>query len=318
LCPPFFCLEAPMLQPVLSDAEALEWLRHAGGTTLSQCELARMWSWNEMRVSRRLRQWEDERHIIRQNGAIYYRTVTAITVDNQCDNGVDNIAITAASIHITPTRTPTCFRLTSALLCGCAFALFGTAVCANGLYAWSLGSSDVAGAVFSAIGIAADTPVFLLPSVSAAQWRSGRRMRSIVGWAVYGPALVFALAGSVGFASLNIADVVAARSSRSSPAIELAQRRLDVATKQSVAECGRVGPLCRARQAEERQALADLGVARRAVEAAADPQVAKAVALVAWMTPWTPSGEDVALGRLALLVLLPQMAGLVLMCGRRR
>jgi hypothetical protein len=197
-------------------------------------------------------------------------------------------------------------------------ALFGTAVCANGLYAWSLGSSDVAGAVFSAIGIAADTLVFLLPSVAAAQWRSGRRIRSMVGWLVYGPALAFAVSGSVGFASLNIADVVAARSSRSSPAVELAQRRLDVATKQTAVECQRIGPLCRQRQGEERQALADLANAQSMMAQTADPQVAATSRLVAWMTPWRPSADDLGLGRLALLTLLPQLGGLVLMAAGRR
>jgi hypothetical protein len=190
-------------------------------------------------------------------------------------------------------------------------------ITANAVYAWSLGAGDLAGAVFAGIGIAADALVLLLPSVAASQWRAGRRARSLVGWAVYPLAFAFAVAGSVGFSAVNIADVISARAGRTSPGIELAQRRLDVAAKQVAAECKQVGPLCRQRQAEERQALADLSAACAAVAAGADPQAAQVAALVAWASPWRPSPDGVALARLALLALLPQLGGLVLMAGRK-
>src|SRR6516162_296011 len=44
-----------------------------------------------------------------------------------------------------------------------AMVLFGSAVCANGEYAWSLGPSPTASIVFCSIGVAADSLVFLLP-----------------------------------------------------------------------------------------------------------------------------------------------------------
>jgi hypothetical protein len=83
--------------------------------------------------------------------------------------------------------------------------------------------------------------------------------------------------------------------------MEFARARLDVAREQSATECKKVGPLCRARQAEERQALVELAGARSAVAAQSDPQVANAVRLVAWMTPLRPSENDLAMVRLALL-----------------
>jgi hypothetical protein len=202
------------------------------------------------------------------------------------------------------------------LLTGVAVTLFATAVASNAAFSWSLGASDGARSVFAGIGVAADVLVFVLPSVAASKWRSGCRMASLATWSLYGPAFVFAVSGSIGFSALNIGDVTAVRAARTSPAIELAQRRLDVATAQVATECKRVGPLCRERQAEERQALADLAGARSMVARASDPQVAQASALVAWMTPLRPSENDFAMVRLALLTLLPQLGGLVLMVSR--
>jgi hypothetical protein len=82
-------------------------------------------------------------------------------------------------------------------------------------------------------------------------------------------------------------------------------------------ECRKVGPLCRARQGEERQALADLGAALSAQAAVADPQVNQAVRLIAWLTPLRPADGDLAMLRLGLIVLIPQLAGLVLLVARR-
>jgi hypothetical protein len=78
-----------------------------------------------------------------------------------------------------------------------------------------------------------------------------------------------------------------------------------------------VGPLCRARQGEEQKALADLGAALSAQAAVADPQVSQAVKLVAWLTPLRPGDGDLAMVRLGLIVLIPQLAGLVLLVARR-
>jgi hypothetical protein len=52
------------------------------------------------------------------------------------------------------------------------------------------------------------------------------------------------------------------------------------------------------------------------VAQSADPQVVKAAALVAWFSPLRPSEDDLAMVRLALLTLLPQLGGLVLMVAR--
>jgi hypothetical protein len=157
-----------------------------------------------------------------------------------------------------------------------AVVLFAAAVAANAEYAWSLGASPISSAVFCAIGVAADALVFLLPlAASRASW-----LVALIGWAMWFLALCFALCGAVGFAALNIADTVAQRLERSSPAIDLGKAKLAAASAAVAAECRRVGPLCRARQGDERQAIADLGAAESAQASVADPQVNQAVKLV--------------------------------------
>ena len=56
----------------------------------------------------------------------------------------------------------------------------------------------------------------------------------------------------------------------------------------------------------------------QSVGQAADPQTDAAIRILAWMTDGalTPTGDDFAMLRLALLALLPQIGGILLMVGR--
>jgi hypothetical protein len=194
-----------------------------------------------------------------------------------------------------------------------AVVLFAAATGANAEYAGTLGASPISSGVFCTIAVAGDCLVFLLPlAASRASW-----LVALIGWAMWFLALCLALCGAVGFAALNIADTVAQRSERSSPAIDLGKAKLAAATAAVSAECRRVGPLCRARQGEERQALSELTGALVAQAAVADPQVSQAVKLVTWLTPLRPADADLAMVRLGLIVLIPQLAGLVLLVARR-
>src|SRR5262249_30900697 len=127
----------------------------------------------------------------------------------------------------------------------------------------------------------------------------------------------YALNNSVGFASLNIADAAVVRVGRSTPAIDLAQRTVDTIAKSREAECLRRGPLCRDLEAQERQALASLRTERTKL---ADPQIDAASKRVAWLTRGgiNPAPDDLAMLRLTLLTLLPQLGGLLLMVARAR
>jgi hypothetical protein len=228
-----------------------------------------------------------------------------VTEDTQDHAALDHAALDHALL---PNGPPFRWALTAV-----AVVLFAAATAANAEYAWSLGASPISSAVFCAIGIAADCLVFLLPLVAS---RSPLPI-ALIGWAVWILVLCFALCGAIGFVALNIADTVAQRSERSSPAIDLGKAKLAAASAAVSAECKRVGPLCRTRQADERQALSEVTGALAAQAAVADPQVSQAAKLVAWLTPLHPAEGDLAMVRLGLIVLIPQLAGLVLMVARR-
>jgi len=106
---------------------------------------------------------------------------------------------------------------------GAALALAAVGITMNGWFARSLGSTDAAGYLFLAVGVASDAVALVLPSVCAGQWQVARRTTAAAGWAVWLMTFAFAISSSVGFASVNIADVTMARASRVTPAVTAAQ-----------------------------------------------------------------------------------------------
>jgi hypothetical protein len=215
--------------------------------------------------------------------------------------------------------TPSHRSVASIFLVTAAFVLAGVGITTNGWFARSLGSSDTAGWLFLAIGVAGDLVALVMPSCAAGLWHNGQRAASLVGWAVWTLTFAFAVTAGIGFASVNIADVAAARAARITPAISAAQSALSDAMSARDRECVKgVGKFCREREtavAERRQIL---DTAMASVGKAADPQTDAAVKLVAWVTlgELRPSGEDFAMLRLVLLALLPQIGGILLMVSR--
>jgi hypothetical protein len=200
-----------------------------------------------------------------------------------------------------------------------AFALAGVGIAMNGWYARSLGSTDVAGWLFLAIGIAADLVALVMPSCAARLWQARQRASSLAGWAVWVMTFVFAVMAGVGFASTNIADTTLARASRPSPAVATAQAALSDAMSARDRECkGGVGKFCREREATVNERRQALDVATQTVVQAADPQTESAIRIVSWVTHGTlqPTGNDFAMLRLVLMALLPQIGGILLMVRR--
>ncbi|MDE2329278.1 MAG: hypothetical protein KGK16_00615 [Bradyrhizobium sp.] len=226
---------------------------------------------------------------------------------------------TVAASLIGP-ATPSHHRLAPAILSTAALTLGAVGITINGWFARSLGSSDVAGWLFLAVGVAADLVALVLPSCAASLWRSRQRSTALVGWTVWLLTFIFAVAASIGFTSTNITDVKLSRASRVTPAIASAQATLSDAMAARDRECkGGVGKFCREREtavAERRQMLDS---AMASVEAAADPQTEAAIKLVSWGSRGllNPAPEDFAMLRLILLALLPQIGGILLMIGQR-
>ena len=220
-----------------------------------------------------------------------------------------------ASDAVTPSYRP----VASIFLVAAAFALAAVGITTNGWFARSLGSSDIAGWLFLAIGVAADLVALVMPSCAAALWHNRQRTASLAGWAVWTMTFVFAVTAGIGFASVNITDVTAARSARVTPAVAAAQSALRDAMSARDRECGNgVGKFCREREAAVAGRRQILDAAMASVGETADPQTDAAVKLVAWVTHGVlrPSGDDFAMLRLVLLALLPQIGGILLMVSR--
>jgi hypothetical protein len=222
---------------------------------------------------------------------------------------------TNTSGAVTPSRS----RVAPILLMAAAFALAGVGMTMNGWFARSLGSSDVAGWLFLAIGVAADLIALVVPSCAARLWQARQRATSLVGWAVWAMTFVFAVTAGIGFASVNITDVTLARASRTTPTIQTAQAALADAMAARDRECkGGVGKFCREREATVNERHQALDVVMESVGQTADPQTDAAIRIVAWATfgALKPTGDDFAMLRLILLALLPQIGGILLTVGR--
>jgi hypothetical protein len=227
------------------------------------------------------------------------------------------------TIDVTPvTPVPKAgIALSSVTLRLAALALAAVGITMNGWFARSLGSTEPAGYLFLAVGVAADAVALVLPSVAAGRWGDRQRASPAAGWAVWLMTFAFAISSSVGFASINIADVTMARASRVTPAVTAAQSALADALGARDRECrGGVGRFCREREAAVASARTGLETAMGAVATTADPQTAAITKLVTWASRGTvtPSPDDVEMIRLALLALLPQIGGILLMVGRSR
>ncbi|MGJ4889013.1 hypothetical protein ACQR1Y_12505 [Bradyrhizobium sp. HKCCYLRH3099] len=200
-----------------------------------------------------------------------------------------------------------------------ATALAGTGIVVNAWYARSLGSTETAGWLFLAIGIGADCAALALPSVAASLWDARQRARALAGWLVWLATFIFAVTAGIGFASVNIADVTASRSSRVTPAVAQAQSALADAMAARDRECkGGVGKFCREREAAVAAARDELAKHTGKLDVLADPQTDAAVSLLAWISGGTlkPTPHDFAMLRLVLLALLPQIGGVLLMLAR--
>jgi hypothetical protein len=255
-----------------------------------------------------------------------------------------NVTVTSAALAVTPDVTPVTLAVTlpftdvthapeshclmpdgrpisSYGLTAAALALAGVGVTMNGWFARTLGSTDLAGWLFLAVGVASDLVALVVPPIAIRLWQARQRVTAAVAWMVWSMTFVFAVTSGIGFASVNIADVTLTRASRVTPAVTVAQEALRDAVASRNRECGGgVGRFCRERE----EAVADrqraLDSALSSVERAADPQTDAAVKIVAWLSAGTakPGADGFAMLRLMLLALLPQIGGILLMIGRTR
>jgi hypothetical protein len=226
---------------------------------------------------------------------------------------VDVTPVTASQRHVTPISS---YGVTIA-----AMALAGVGITMNGWFAQTLGSTDLAGWLFLAIGVASDLAALAVPPAAARLWQARQRATAIMAWLVWSMTFVFAVTSGIGFASVNIADVTLTRASRVTPAVTMAHDALRDAEASRNRECaGGVGRFCREREQAVTERRHALDAALGSVERAADPQTDAAIKIVAWLTAGAakPAADGFAMLRLMLLALLPQIGGILLMIGRAR
>jgi hypothetical protein len=228
---------------------------------------------------------------------------------------------TAATLRLAEPVKRSRRQLAPLLLSTAALGLAAVGIIINGWFARSLGSSDVAGWLFLAVGVAADIVALVMPSCAAGLWQAGQRATALAGWGLWLMTFSFVVMAGIGFASVNIADVTQARAARVTTAVQTAQSALSDAMASRDRECkGGVGKFCREREATVADRRQVLDVAMRSVEQTADPQTEAAIRIVAWVSRGAlhPTGDDFAMLRLVLLALLPQIGGILLMIGRSR
>ena len=257
-------------------------------------------------------------------------TVPAPKTKPQLPSGASGAVVTSQLNHslvapVTPSRvtsrvTPS-RPLASIILAISAFGLAGVGITMNGWFARSLGSSDIAGWLFLAIGVGADAAALALPACAARLWDGRQRGAALAGWVVWAMTFAFAVTAGIGFASVNISDVTLQRASRVTPAIEAARADLADAMTSRDRECaGGVGKVCRQREDTVTIRRQALDTAMHAIERTADPQTDAAMRIVTWLSSGLlrPTSDDFAMLRLTLLAILPQIGGVLLMIGRWR
>jgi hypothetical protein len=218
-----------------------------------------------------------------------------------------------------PPAAPSRRSFASHIMTVTAIGLAGVGLTMNGWFSKTLGSSDTAGWVFLAIGVAADLIALATPACAASLWAKRQRGSAAAAWLVWAVSFVFVVTAGIGFASMNISDVTIARASRVTPAVTAAQTALDDAKAARDRECkSGTGKFCREREAQVTARQEALNLASKEVAQAADPQTEAAAKMVAWATGGVvkPGEADFAMLRLILLALLPQVGGILLMIGR--
>jgi hypothetical protein len=193
-----------------TEAEALAWLRSQPGGKIetSIAELTRLWRWSRARVTARLKQWADAGTITRSKARSGRSLITAL--------GAEATAAAAGSVEpaqaIPAARRRNAFRfiggtVLAAIAVGIAW--FGLQI--NAWYGASLGKTTEAGMLLAGLSVAADILALILPAAACALWFERHRAAALTAWAVWTMTIAITLMASIGFASLNIADTIAAR-----------------------------------------------------------------------------------------------------------
>jgi len=249
----------PPFGNVLGDVEALSWLLNqpTGHLEVSVAELASLWGWGRTRVYRRLERWEQEGRIAKcgmpggrwlvsaiadrpmaLTGAVSATPgVPADRVDTEKSqelapkfSGPIPAGVHQAEWH--PDARPDTSRASgrlarmaiSAVLVVIALAIAWFGIRINAWYGATLGRTAEASLLLAGLSVAADALALVLPATGRMLWLDRRLGAAAMAWGLWSLTAAIALLASIGFASLNIADVTAARSRTASDVERLTAR----------------------------------------------------------------------------------------------
>jgi hypothetical protein len=220
--------------------------------------------------------------------------------------------------------------LLGAMLLLVTFAVAALGVGINAQTGWRFGTTLISAATFAGLSMAADVLAIALPTVAVALWLRSRWALASAAWATWALSLALAVLASIGFVNRHVGDAAAARqavlgtaaalTAQRDAAITTARQAVAAAAASRQAECTIRGPRCRAAEQQEQARLTELSAALALPMPAvprvadADPQLAGALRLASW-AGLTATADDLSNLRLALMALLPNLAGLVLCFG---
>jgi hypothetical protein len=217
-----------------------------------------------------------------------------------------------------------------AILLLVTFAVAALGVGINAQTGWRFGTTPISAATFAGVSVAADVLAIMLPTVAVTLWLRSRWALASAAWATWALSLTLAVLASIGFVNRHVGDAAAtrqavlgtaaARTVQRDAAIAIAQQAAAVAAESRQAECRIRGPRCRALEQEEQARLTELSAALTLPLPAtprvadADPQLSGALRLASW-AGLRATADDLSNLRLALMALMPNLAGLVLCFG---
>jgi hypothetical protein len=220
--------------------------------------------------------------------------------------------------------------LLGAMLLLVTFAVAALGIGINAQTGWRFGTTPISAATFAGLSVAADVLAMTLPTVAVTLWLRSRWGLASAAWATWALSLGLAVLASIGFVNRHVGDAAAARqavlgtaaalTAQRDAAITIARQAVAAAAESRQAECRIRGPRCRALEQEEQVRLSELSAALALPMptaprvADADPQLAGASRLATW-AGLRFTTDDLGNLRLALMALLPNLAGLVLCFG---
>jgi hypothetical protein len=196
----------------------------------------------------------------------------------------------------------------------------------NALYGETQGANEASRHIFARVSMVCDAIAFIMPTTAGYLWVDGHRLSALALWVFLAFLIGVATLASLGFAAINISDsgagrtqAVIERKSLESQIESLRKKQTEILGRPSRTQAQVNANKAAADNVQTE--LSDVETKLRALPAVSDddPQANLGAKLVAFWTHDLASlgPEAFKMFRVTGLTLLPQLAGLFLMCGEK-